>query len=406
MTSAHPSEPDSGPSQSSASPAAAIPGPAESNPLVGGEQSAAELREAKQYGQRQLACGLIDKALDVGFLTVMALVLARPVTLWLARFTASETVRLLLLFGITTLLHILVSFPLSYYSGFRLEHRFGLSHLSLGGWLWRYLKINTLALLFGGLLFTGLYWVIWLTGDWWWLVAAALFFLVSVLAGQLVPVLIMPLFYKIERVETPELAERMSRLAAGTGLSIEGVYRFDLSADTAKANAMLAGLGRTRRVLMGDTLLARFTPDEIEVIFAHEIGHHVFRHIRKMIAVGAIYSTFGFWLVDRLVMAWARHTDPSIASPHQLPVYTLPFVMLVLTLFALLLEPLQNAISRRYERQCDRYALERTGMPGAYISAFQKLARLNKDDPSPHPLEVLLFHSHPPISERLAMAQR
>ena len=372
--------------------------------LEAGEQTAEELAEAKQYGQRQLVCSLIDKALDVAFLTVMALVLARPITQWLASYTGFKTVQLILLFVVTTLLHIAVSFGLSFYSGYRLEHRFGLSRQSLGGWLWRYIKANSLALLFGGLLFAGLYWVIWLVGDWWWLAAAALFFVVSVLAGQLVPVLIMPLFYKIEKVDTPELADRMSRLAAGTGLSIEGVYRFDLSADTVKANAMLAGLGRTRRVLMGDTLLARFSPDEIEVIFAHEIGHHVFRHIRKMIVVGAIYSTIGFWLVDRLTMAWAKHLDSAIQSAHELPVYTLPFVMLVLTLFALLLEPLQNIVSRRYERQCDRYALERTGLRTAYVSAFQKLARLNKDDPSPHPLEVFLFHSHPPIAERLAMA--
>ena len=104
----------------------------------------------------------------------------------------------------------------------------------------------------------------------------------------------MPLFYKIQPIDNPDLLARMARLAAGTGLSIAGVYRFDLSADTAKANAMLAGMGRTRRVLMGDTLLANFSPDEIEVIFAHEIGHHVFRHIRKMIASGAVYTAVGF----------------------------------------------------------------------------------------------------------------
>ncbi|HWC90292.1 MAG TPA: M48 family metallopeptidase [Pirellulales bacterium] len=379
--------------------------PTTTDDIAAGEQTAAELSEAKEYGRLQLVCSLTDKALDVAFLAVMAFVLARPVTAWLAQFTDSATLQLVLLFAVVTLLHVLVSFPLSYYSGLRLERRFGLSHLTLRGWLWRYFKVNALALVFGALLFAGLYWVIWPVGDWWWIVAAAMFFVVSVLAGQLVPVLIMPLFYKIERVETPELAERMERLAAGTGLSIEGVYRFDLSADTAKANAMLAGLGRTRRVLMGDTLLAGFTPDEIEVIFAHEIGHHVFRHIHKMIATGAVYSTIGFFVVSQLVMAWARHLDPQVQSPHELPVATLPLVMLVLTLFALLIEPLQNAISRRYERQCDRYALERTGQPAAYISAFQKLARLNKDDPSPHPLEVLLFHSHPPIAERLAMAE-
>jgi len=337
-------------------------------------------------------------------LGVMAFLVARPAGAYLATINPHPSVQLWLLFLLTTAVHIALSFPLSYYSGYWLEHRFGLSHLTFAGWLWRYTKVQLLSAVFGGLLLWGLYAVIWTTGAWWWLVAAGLFFVVSVVAGQLIPVLIMPLFYKIQRIENSDLLDRMARLAAGTGLSIAGVYRFDLSADTAKANAMLAGLGRTRRVLMGDTLLANFSPDEIEVIFAHEIGHHVFRHIRKMIAGGAVYTAAGFWLVDRLVMAWVHAADPAADYAH-FPIDTLPLVMLVLTLFSLLLEPLQNAISRRFERQSDRYALERTGRPEAYISAFQKLARLNKDDPSPHWLEVFWFHSHPPIAERLAVAE-
>ena len=144
-------------------------------------------------------------------------------------------------------------------------------------------------------------WLIWTTHGWWWLAAAAAFFAVSIVFGQLLPVLILPLFYKIEKLDAPELAERIGRLAAGTGLSIEGVYRMALSDETVKANAMLAGLGRTRRVLLGDTLLEGFTPDEIEVIFAHEIGHHVFRHIRKMILAGLVQSAVGFWICDRLL---------------------------------------------------------------------------------------------------------
>ena len=191
----------------------------------------------------------------------------------------------------------------------------------------------------------------------------------------------------------------MKRLAAGTGLTIEGVYRLGLSADTKKANAALAGLGSTRRVLMGDTLLEEFTPEEIEVIFAHEIGHHVYRHITKMIATGVVTSLAGFWLCDRVLVWWA-----GIPTAAEAPTYTLPLVMFTLTVFTLVLSPLQNAISRYYERQCDRYALNRTANPIAYRSAFNKLARLNKDDPDPNPIEVFLLHSHPPIAERLALA--
>jgi STE24 endopeptidase len=217
-------------------------------------------------------------------------------------------------------------------------------------------------------------------------------------------VLVLPLFYRIEKLEAPAIADRLARLAQGTGMSIEGVYRLDLSEETVKANAMLAGLGRTRRVLLGDTLLAGFSPEEIEVIFAHEIGHHVFHHIRRMILAGLIYSTAGFWFCSRLLAWWVARGGP--VDYARLPIDTLPLLLLLLTVFALLLQPLQNAISRRFERQSDRYALERTGQREAYLSAFRKLARLNKDDPTPHWLDVFLFHSHPPVAERLAMAEK
>jgi STE24 endopeptidase len=367
------------------------------------EMTPEQLAEARHYGRLELRCDLADKALDVAFLAVMAFVFAVALDGWLARYLPAATARLAALFAVTTLAHMAISFPLSYFSGFALEHRFGMSRETFARWLWRYAKRNGLALAFGLLMVLGLYWIIWLVGPWWWIAAAAAFFVVTVILGQLAPVVIVPLFYKVERLDNAELATRMARLAEGTGLSIQGVYRLGLSEETTKANAMLAGLGSTRRVLMGDTLLDRFSPDEIEVIFAHEIGHHVHRHIRKMIFTGLVYSVVGFWVCNVILLAWAR-AEYGTASAYELPPATLPLLMLVLTVFSLLLEPLQNAISRRYERQCDRYALTRTGLREAYISAFRKLARLNKDDPDPHPLEVFLFHSHPPISERLAMA--
>jgi STE24 endopeptidase len=257
--------------------------------------------------------------------------------------------------------------------------------------------VLTIAL--GIVLNVGLFWIIWHTGVYWWLIAAVAFFVVSIVLGQLAPVLIVPLFYKIEPIENAELDARLKTLAQGTGIKIEGVYRLGLSADTQKANAMLAGLGRTRRVLMGDTLLEKFTPDEIDVIFAHELGHHVHKHIPKMIATGVVVSLAGFYLIDRVLVWWA-----GIPTAAAAPVASLPLVMFTLTAFSLVLSPLQNAISRFYERQCDRYALVHTNNPMAYRSAFWKLARLNKADTEPHRLEVILLHSHPPISERLTMA--
>jgi len=366
-----------------------------------------ELAEAKRYGRLDLVCTLADKALDVAFLAAAALLLARPLDAWLQTAPWLERIwslRLVVLFLIVTGLHVGVSFPLSEYSGHVREHRFALSTQTLAAWLWRYVKRMTLAVAFGLAMILGLYWLIWTIGPFWWLGGAGAFFLVSIVLGQLAPVLILPLFYKIQKLDAPELAERIARLAEGTGLSIAGVYRMELSEETVKANAMLAGLGRTRRVLLGDTLLKGFTPEEIEVIFAHEIGHHVFRHIRKMILAGVFYSAAGFWVCDLLLRAWVSHWEGAI-NYATMPVYTMPMSLLILSIFALLLEPLQNAVSRRYERQCDRYALARSGRKDAYVSAFCKLARLNKDDPHPHWLEVLLFHSHPPIAERLSLAE-
>jgi STE24 endopeptidase len=261
-----------------------------------------------------------------------------------------------------------------------------------------------LAVAFSLVMVLGLYWLIWTVGAAWWLLAAASFFLIIIVLGQLAPVLIMPLFYRIEKLNAPELTDRLARLAQGTGLSIEGVYRLNLSDETVRPNAALTGLGRTRRVLLGDTLLAGFSPDEIEVVFAHEIGHHVFHHIRWMILASLFYSAAGFGLCDWLLMKWVVHNGAT-ADYTRLPVDTLPLMLLILTAFNLLLQPLQNAVSRRFERQCDRYALRQTGRKDAYLSAFRKLARLNKDDPNPHWLDVFLFHSHPPVAERLAMAE-
>jgi len=370
-----------------------------------------ERAEAKRYGRLELGCALADKAVDVAYLAVAAFLLAGPIDRWLQTsplLANNWTLRLAALFLVVMGIHVAVSFPLSFYSGHLLEHQFQLSTQTFRRWLWRYFKRNLLAVAFSLALVLGLYWLIWLTGGWWWLAAAAAFFVVSIVLGQLAPVLILPLFYRIEKLDVPELSERLARLAAGTGLSIEGVYRMDLSEETVKANAMLAGLGRTRRVLLGDTLLNGFSPDEIEVIFAHEIGHHVLRHIRKMIVAGLLYSTTGFWVCDRLLTVWAaRGGSIDYAKLYtEMPVDTAPFVLLILTLFGMLMEPLQNAVSRRFEGQSDRYALERTGLKDAYLSAFRKLAKLNKDDPNPHWLDVLLFHSHPPVAQRLAMAEK
>lgn len=290
--------------------------------------------------------------------------------------------------------------PIDFWSSYIVEHQHGLSTQTLTAWIFRRLKGYAVGGVIGILLVCGLYAVLWQTGEYWWLFATAGWLVATLVLGRILPVVILPLFYRFHRTEDSALLERLRKLCAGTGLTVEGIYTLHLSDETRKANAALAGLGKTRRVLLGDTLLNTFTPEEIEVVFAHEVGHHVHRHLIKMIAYRVVLTLAGFWLVDRLL----RTLAPALGYEGLTDPAALPLVLLVLTVFGLILSPLGNALSRFFEVQCDTYALERTRRPDAFRSAFTKLARMNKADPDPHPAVVWLFYDHPPIRERLALA--
>jgi STE24 endopeptidase len=358
--------------------------------------------ETKRYQRLKLIAGLGSMILSLVVLGLMALwggpKLDQLVRGWVGD---NSWVRLVVLSFLYASGFELLTLPLTFWSSFVLEHRFHLSNQTFRRWVWRQVKSYLIGGPVGLVLVLGLYSLLWFSGPWWWLLATAGWLAVTLLVGHLLPVLILPLFYKVTRLDDAALKERLQRLAEGTGLRVEGIYRLHMSADTRKANAALAGLGHTRRVLLGDTLLEQFTPEEIEVVFAHEVGHHVYRHLAKLVVWNVVLAAVGFWLVDR-VLHWTAGTlhyagfdDPA----------ALPLLLLVLGLFGLLLGPAQNALSRFFERQCDLYALKRTGMPAAYRSAFLKLARLNKADLDRNPVVVWLFDDHPPIRQRLALAE-
>jgi STE24 endopeptidase len=354
--------------------------------------------EVKRYQRQKVTIVLVSTIASLAWMAILGFIVGPDV--------GKETItwqpwqRLLASAALLGVTLELLTLPLDFYSGFVLEHRYQLSNQTLAGWLWKRCKGYLVGGVLGLLLVFGLYGVLWQTGDWWWLWATAGWLLVTLVLGRLLPVVILPLFYKVTRLDDAALLDRLRKLTAGTTLAIEGVYELHLSEETKKANAALAGLGNSRRVLLGDTLLQQFTPEEIEVVFAHEVGHHVHRHLPKSIVLSVVLSLAGFWLVDRVFAATASSLGyTGIGDPA-----ALPLLLLVLSVFGLLLSPLQNALSRFYERQCDRYALDHTHNNDAYRSAFIKLARINKSDPDPHPLLALLFYDHPPIRERLAMA--
>ncbi len=294
----------------------------------------------------------------------------------------------------------LLSLPLSYHTEFRLEHAYNLSNQTVGAWIVRLLKEWLLALVFGAILVGGLYAALWYGGRLWWLWVWAGWLGLSVGLAKLFPVLILPLFYKSEPLDRAALHERFTNLTRGTALTIRGIFRLGLSKDTKKANAMLVGLGNTRRVYLSDTLLDAFTEEEIGVVFAHELGHHLHGHILKGIGLSAMMSTIVVAVIA-VVLRPYESADP-LLWPQAVAAF--PAVVIAASVLSYALMPLGNAILRRFERQCDAEALRRTGDPVAYRSAFHKLGEMNLADPDPPRWIEILFHDHPALSRRIAVA--
>jgi STE24 endopeptidase len=296
----------------------------------------------------------------------------------------------------------IVELPFAYYQGFLLEHRYDLSNETTSQWARDQLKGLALALVFGVAGASVVYWAIRTSPDWWWAIAAAIFTLLMVGLVQLAPVLLLPLFYTFRPLDRPALVERLVNLSTRARTRIAGVYEWVLSAHTRKANAALAGLGRTRRILLSDTLLADYSDDEIEVVLAHELAHHVHHDLWRGVALQTLLLFVGFFLAGRALAALAGPLDlRGFDDPAGLPL-----LLLVAGVSAFVFTPLANALSRAHERRADKYALDTTRQPDAFISAMKRLSQQNLAEENPSQLVQWVFYSHPPIRERIDFALR
>jgi STE24 endopeptidase len=305
----------------------------------------------------------------------------------------------LALFGAIT--HV-ASLPLDYLSGFWLEHRYGLSNLTLGGWVKDQLKGLAVGSALAVLGMEFLYAVIRHWPEHWWVVCAAGFISFFVLLANLAPVLIFPIFFKVKPLENPSLTERLLELSRRADTRVKGVFEWKLSEKSKKANAALMGLGNTRRIILSDTLLERFHDDEVEAVLAHELGHHVHRHIVQSIVIQGAATFVGFYLIQR-VLAWL---GPHFGFHGAADFANLPLLALVAAALSLVLLPAVNSYSRAMERQADTYALRAIPSRTPFISSMEKLAELNLAERQPHPWIEFLFHSHPSIQKRIAFAQK
>jgi len=362
----------------------------------------ADSPEAHRYNQIRRWLGIADFAIGLVFLIVL---LVTQWSDWLRdlayrwgfqNYTVSLFVYLLLLLGISKVLGI----GLDYY-GFRVERRFKLSNQRFGSWAWDELKGFLVGLVLGGIVVELLYFTIRQWPQHWWLLAWALFMGLFILLAQLAPVVLFPIFYKFEPLENEDLRRRLVVLSEHAGTRVRGVYRWKLSEKSKKANAALTGLGSTRRIILADTLLDNYTPEEIEAVLAHELGHHVHKHILKSIFVQAGITLFGFWAAN-----WTLHYAVDQHMFEELSDFAnLPLLALVSVVLSFVLMPAMNAYSRFNERQADRYAFETTASVEPFISSMNKLAEQNLAERAPSKWVEWFFHSHPSISRRLAAAE-
>ncbi|HET7093032.1 MAG TPA: M48 family metalloprotease, partial [Thermomicrobiales bacterium] len=239
----------------------------------------------------------------------------------------------------------------------------------------------------------------------WWLVLSAAAVPLAVVAGNLAPVLLMPIFNRFEPLRDRRRAARVRALAGKAGVRIADVYQMDMSRQTEKPNAMFAGLGATKRIVLADTLLDRFADEEIDGIVAHELGHQVHGDIWRSIVVSGALGFVSAWLVDRLATPLVARFGSRYGVRSLGDIASVPWLGLALTAVGLVAAPLAAAYSRAIERRADRYAIDLTGDGAVYAAALGRLASASLADPNPPRPVVWMLYSHPPIAERIAAAQ-
>ena len=358
--------------------------------------------ETRRYNRTRRWLGIADFA--IGFLFLIVLLVTggsawlrdQAYRLGFQNYSLSLFMYLLLLLAISKALGI----GLDYY-GFSLERRFKLSTQRFRSWAWDEVKGFLVGLVLGGVLVEVLYFTIRQWPQHWWMLAWALFMGLFIILAQLAPVVLFPIFYKFEPLDNEDLRRRLVVLSQRAGTRVRGVYRWKLSEKSKKANAALTGLGATRRIILADTLLDNYTADEIEAVLAHELGHHVHRHILKSIFVQAAITLFGFWAAN-----WTLHYAVDQHMFDELSDFAnLPLLALVSVALSFVLMPALNGYSRFNERQADRYAFESIASVEPFISSMNKLAEQNLAERTPSKWVEWFFHSHPAISRRLAAAE-
>ncbi len=356
----------------------------------------------KVYNKIKTQLSVLGIIIDLGLLIILAFSpLSKMFAGYIEFYVLNPYVQFLLFISVISVIFFLLSFPLDYFGSFVIEHEFGLSNQSGRKWLIEQGKSSLLGIVIGFPLLMLFYFFIRTTGYNWWIFFSIVLFLFSVLIAKLAPTLIFPIFYKFSPLNNEEISAKISALMDKHGISINGIFQFDMSKNTKKANAGFTGFGKSKRIILSDTLLSNFNAEEIEVIFAHELGHYMKKHIVKNIFMSAVIIFTSFYLCSRLFVI----TLSLMGFIYPYEIAALPILLLYLTIFSFIIMPITNTVSRFFEVEADTFALQTTGNKTAFVSSMEKLGQVNLADKEPNPIYEFIFYSHPSIEKRVKFAE-
>ncbi len=359
-------------------------------------------KEAKKYEKEKRLLGLIGSVVS---LMVLIVFYFAGFSEKVAFLNPGDSVVLAFLIYIIVfqLIIFIMGLPISFYSGYIHEHKWNFSNQTVKTWLWEQIKSFLVGFILMALVLALLFWVMDLFSELWWLISGLAFSVVSVILATLFPVVILPIFNKYTPIKDKELTESLEKILSREGLKSGGFFKEDMSRQTKKENAFLAGLGKTRRVVLGDNLMNEMDIHQIESIIAHEVGHYKHKHIWKNIAIGVFQGLIVFFLLDKIM----NLLFPEFLSSFKNNLTLFPmFVLWMVGISSFLFAPLSNAVSRCFEKQADLYSLGIIRDKNAFMKAIAGLANRNLSNAYPPWWVKMLYYSHPPIGERLELAEQ
>lgn len=355
------------------------------------------MEKSKQYNRIKITIQIVHLILNFIMLLILAFSrITQDVEQKIYLYTSNDYIAFLIFLMIIGIIGSVISIPLDFYSSYIVEHRFNLSNQKLKDWIIEKIKsaivsmfiIYPIAMIFYYLL---------KNYEMWWLILSFIVFVFSILLARIAPTLIFPLFYKFIPLENEELKSKLTQLSQKFGINFKGIYTFNLSKTTKKANAGFTGIFKSKRIILSDTLIEDFTDSEILTVFAHEMGHYIKKHIIKNIFIGMVTTFLTFYLADYfyriMLVKMNYHSVYQISA--------LPILFLILSIISILLMPFSNSVSRKFEYEADEFAIKSTEDKNSFITSLQKLSKINLADKDPHPLIEFIFYSHPSIKKRI-----